>query len=153
TLDALDTLMSKTGRYAELAELLTGSAGSGRQRAARTFVRIGDIQREQLGNSDAAADAYSRALGVEPGDAAARAGLQALLHVPACGPLAGEALAQAFRATGDWEAGLAILDERLAAAPMPEDKARLLREAANLYETRAGESDRAHEILARALPF
>jgi tetratricopeptide (TPR) repeat protein len=153
TLDALDTLMSKTGRYAELAELLASSAGVGRQRAARTFVRIGDIQRERLKNPDAAADAYSRALGVEPADTAARAGLQELLKVASCGPLAGEALANAFRATGDWQGGLAILDERLAAAPMPEDKARLLREAANLYETRAGEPDKAHEILVRALPF
>ncbi|MFO7566599.1 MAG: tetratricopeptide repeat protein [Enhygromyxa sp.] len=153
TLDALDTLMSKTGRFAELAQLLANSAGSGRQRAARTFVRIGDIHREQLDSPDAAADAYARALGVEPGDAAARAGLQALLEVPSCGPLAGEALAQAFRATGDWEAGLAILDERLTAAPTPEDKARLLREAANLYEIRAGDSDKAHQVLARGLPF
>ncbi|HVI00949.1 MAG TPA: tetratricopeptide repeat protein [Enhygromyxa sp.] len=153
TLDALDTLMSKTGRFAELAELLASSAGSGRQRAARTFVRIGDIQREQLQNPDEAAQAYSRALGVEPSDAAARAGLQALLHVASCGPVAGEALANAFRITGDWEGGLAILDERLAAAPRPEDKARLLREAANLYETRANDSDKAHAILVRALPF
>src|SRR5690606_31079973 len=68
-------------------------------------------------------------------------------------PMAGEALARAFRATGDWEAGLVILDERLAAAPTPEDKARLLREAATLYETRADQPQKAHEILAQALPF
>lgn len=153
TLDALDALLAKTGRWPELAELLTSSAGSGRTRAARTFVRIGDIHREQLDDPDAAADAYARALGVEPGDADARAGLQALISVPSCGPAAGEALAQAFRLTGDWEAGLSILEQRLTAARMPEDKARLLRESANLYETRANDSNKAHEILATALPF
>src|SRR5690606_3069316 len=127
TLDALDQLLARTGRWGELAELLTSSAGAGRTRAARTFVRIGDIQREQLSNPDAAADAYARALGVEPTDADARAGLQALLSVESCAPQASEALAQAFRITGDWQAGLSILDRRLGAAPTPEDKARLLR--------------------------
>jgi tetratricopeptide (TPR) repeat protein len=153
TLDALDALLAKTGRWSELAELLTSSAGSGRARAARTFVRIGDIHRQQLGDPDAAADSYARALGVEPADAEARAGLRALLPVPSCGPMASEALAQAFRITGDWEAGLSILEQRLAAARRPEDKARLLRESANLYETRANDSSKAHELLASALPF
>jgi tetratricopeptide (TPR) repeat protein len=153
TLDALDSLMAKTGRWAELAELLSTSAGAGRARAARTFVRIGDIQREQLDNPDAAAASYARALGVEPGDEQARAGLRALLGVESCGTEASDALARAFRATGDWQAGLEILDERLAAAPSPEDKARLLRESANLYETRAGDSAKAHEILVTGLPF
>ncbi|WP_146662116.1 tetratricopeptide repeat protein [Enhygromyxa salina] len=153
TLDALDGLMAKTGRWAELATLLGSSAGQGRSRAARTYVRIGDIQREHLGDPEAAAHSYALALGVEPGDGPARAGLQALLSLDSVGPHAGETLARAFRATGDWEAGLEILDQRLAAAGTPEDKSRLLRESANLYETRAGDAAKAHEILCSALPF
>ncbi|PRP90612.1 tetratricopeptide repeat protein [Enhygromyxa salina] len=153
TLDALDELMARTERWTELAELLSSSAGGGRARAARTFVRIGDIQREHLGDPAAATRSYASALSVEAGNEEARAGLQSLLEVESCGPAAGEALARAFRTTGDWEAGLEILDERLAALASPEDKARLLRESANLYETRADDSAKAHEILTTALPF
>ena len=153
TLDALDTLMSQTGRWSELATLLSESADTGRARTTKTFVRIGDIHREQLQDPDAATTSYARALEVEPGSPEARQGLQQLLTIESCGPTAGEALARAFRATNDWEAGLEILDERLAAAPTPEDKARLLRESANLYELRADDSARAHEVLAMAVPF
>lgn len=153
TLDELDRLMTATKRWKELADLLSGSAGTGRDRAARMLTRLGDICRQHLGDPDRAADYYAKALGVDAGNADGLAGLRALLHVPSCGPLAGEALAQAFRVTGDWEAGLAILDERLAAAPTAFDKARLLAEAAKLYEHRAGDLIKARAALARALPF
>ncbi len=153
TLDALDRLMAQTGRWKELSSLLSGSAGVGRDRAAATLTRLGDIHREHLGDPDGAVRYYAQAIGVDPANQAGLTGLQALLHVPSCGPLAGAALAQAFRATGDWQAGLAILDERLAAAPTPADKARLLREAASDYENRAGQPNKARAVLAQALPF
>lgn len=153
TLDALDQLMAASERWAELAELLSASAGAGRDRAARVLTRLGDIHRRHLDNPYAANRFYSEALGVDPANEAAREGLRALLADETCRAAAGEALARAFRATGDWQAGLAILDERLEAAKSPEDKARLLRESAGLYELRADDAVRAHELLVRALPF
>lgn len=153
TLDELDRLMTATQRWKELADLLSGSAGAGRDRAARMLTRLGDICRQHLGDPDRAADYYAKALGVDAANAEGLAGLRALLHVASCAALAGEALAQAFRVTGDWEAGLAILDERLAAAPTAFDKARLLAEAAKLYEHRAAELIKARAALGRALPY
>ncbi|MFV8756331.1 tetratricopeptide repeat protein [Nannocystaceae bacterium ST9] len=152
-LDALDRLLTKTQRWKELAELLAGSAGTGRDRAARMLTRLGDICRQHLGDPDRAADYYAKALGVDAANHEGLAGLRALLDVPSCAPLAGEALAQAFRITGDWEAGLAILEERLAAAPSAMDKARLLAEASKLYEQRAGDLIKARAAVAKALPF
>ncbi len=153
TLDALDALLSADGRWGELAELLSGSAGAGRDRAAQILTRMGDIHRAYLGNTNAAAKFYAQALGVDPDNETARSGLRTLLDTPSCRVAAGEALARAFRATGDWAAGLDILDERLDAAGAPEDKARLLRESAALYETRADDPAKAHDALNRALPF
>ena len=153
TLDALDRLLTQTSRWKELADLLAGSAGTGRDRAARMLTRLGDICRQHLDAPDRAADYYAKALGVDAANHDGLVGLRALLRVPSCGPLAGEALAQAFRVTGDWEAGLAILDERIAAAATPMDKARLLAEAAKLYEQRAGDLIKARAAVAKALPF
>ncbi|WP_157596466.1 tetratricopeptide repeat protein [Plesiocystis pacifica] len=153
TLDALDALMAQTEQWSELADLLSGSAGEGRERAASTLVRLGDIHREHIGDLDVATRYYAQALGVDAVNERARDGLRVLLGVESCKVAAGEALARAFRATGDWEAGLAILDERLAAAPSPADRARLLRESAALYEERADDAAKAHELLVRAIPF
>jgi tetratricopeptide (TPR) repeat protein len=153
TLDALDRLMTQTQRWKELAELLAGSAGTGRDRAARMLTRLGDIHRQYLGDPDRAADYYAKALGVDAANHDGLVGLRALLTVPSCGPMAGEALAQAFRVTGDWESGLAILDERLAAAATDMDRARLLVEAAKLYEQRSGDLIKARAAMAKALPY
>ncbi|NVB41774.1 tetratricopeptide repeat protein [Pseudenhygromyxa sp. WMMC2535] len=153
TLDALDALMAQTDRWQELAELLSGSAGAGRERAAQTLTRLGDIHREHLGDPETAARYYAQALGVDASNERAITGLRVLLDVEACRHVAGEALAQAFRSAGDWEAGLEILDERIDGAPDPGEKARLLREAAMLYERRADDLVKAHAVLVRALPF
>ncbi|MCA9701050.1 MAG: hypothetical protein KC431_26220, partial [Myxococcales bacterium] len=153
TIDALDALMASASRWPDLAEVLSSSAGAGSDRAIRTLTRLGDINREHLDEAPAAARLYAQALGIDPANAAAITGLRALLSVDSCRREAGEALARAFAAAGDWEAGLGILDERIEAAAAPEDKARLLREAAMLYETRAGEPEKAHAAVARALPF
>jgi tetratricopeptide (TPR) repeat protein len=150
---ALDGLMATAMRWAELAAVLEQTAGSGRDGAARSLARLGDIRRVHLDDAVGAARAYADALGVHPGNVAAREGLRALLEDHAASAAAAETLATAYRITGDIDGLLEILEPRLAAQTAARARVAVLREAAELHEERHGDRSAALAAMARALPL
>jgi tetratricopeptide (TPR) repeat protein len=150
---ALADLYAGQGRFAELADLLSRHALSDRDRQAAMLVRLGDAQREQLGQAVESIGWYGRALDLDPAHAGARLGLSALLTEASCAPAAAEALSGAAEKTDSWELLLELLPHRLAGAPEAARRARLLEEAAQRVEARAGDGRRAFEWYCQALPL
>ena len=107
--------------------------------------------RVDLGRHADAGQAYAEALGVEPADARARAGLVALLDQPEVVAFAGRALASAYELTEHWDGILELVEARVGASAEPRDAVRILREAARLAEAKRADVTRAQVFVARAL--
>ncbi|MBI4706228.1 MAG: tetratricopeptide repeat protein [Deltaproteobacteria bacterium] len=150
---ALDELMAATGRWRELGELLGGAARRQRGLAGMLLTRFGDILRLQLDEPARAAEIYAQALGVDPANGIARAGLLELLGLASCRAVAAPALGAAFELTDDWQKLLEIVEPRLEAAADPSAKLGILLQTARLSEERADDPARALAALARALPL
>lgn len=150
---ALTELYTGAERWSELAELLETAAGQRRSDAGSLLAQLGDVRRLRMNEPDKALPLYVQALGVDPGDAVARAGLHALLEVSACAREAARALVWAYEVTDEWRSVLELLDARLATAPDDAARVRILTEAANLSEERGEDPAGAVDALARALPL
>ncbi len=153
TIAALDELMSRAERHGELAELLGQAAQTEHGRASALLVRVGDLQRVDLGNAVEAVRWYADALSIAPADEGALAGLQALMKEPECGSATASALAQAYEATDHWQGTLELLEARLEATTDRRQQAHLLGEAARLQLDRASDQTAALACLCRALPL
>ena len=151
TVDALADLLSETGRWTDLVELLERSGSRETAHLARVLSRLGDAQRDRLDAPELAASSYQRALEADPAHAQARAGLTALLEHGPSRADAAAALARAFEVTKDWSGLLDILEPRLASSASPAEQARILREAAGMQEQRAGDRAAALRCIGRAL--
>ncbi|MGB1013402.1 MAG: hypothetical protein ACPG4T_04645, partial [Nannocystaceae bacterium] len=152
-LDALDELMSVESRYEDLIALLEHCAAEGRGRTANLLARVGEVLRCELGRAETAATFYAQSLAVVPDHAVARAGLRELLQLKACREAATSALVNAYTITDDWQQTLEVLEPRLAVTQGATEKARILREAANLWLDRADDADAAARALVRAFPL
>ncbi|MCB9597433.1 MAG: tetratricopeptide repeat protein [Sandaracinaceae bacterium] len=153
TVDALFELLVTAGRHQELYDLLQRAVVRDAARAAEVLARVGDICREHLGRGDEAAQAYHRAIVMEPGLARAQEGLKSLLSDPAAKGFAVNGLAKAFELTDDWAAILGLLDDRLELALGDDERVELLREAARLSEERGEDGSAAFDAIARAIPY
>ena len=149
----LSELMAATEHWAEQAELLTRASQQRRNDAGALLARLGDVYRLNLGDPERAVTYYVQTLGVDPGDATARAGLTALLADERCAQEAARALAWACDVTDDWRGTLELGDARLAATKDPAARVRILTEAARLCEQRASDPAGAVRALGRALPL
>lgn len=148
---ALDRLMSQSGRFAELAAIIEQSAQRSRLGSAVLLSRLGDVHRHELGQPSEAVRCYGEALGVDPSDKQARAGLTALLEHESCAGAAAELLARAYRITDDWQPLLELVEVRVAGGQTPRTAVAVLREAAALYENRSADLPAAQAAIARAL--
>jgi tetratricopeptide (TPR) repeat protein len=171
TVDALADLFSAAGRWEEVAELLERAAARETARGAALWNRLGDAARTRLRTPDRAVAHYRAALEADPRHAGARTGLAAIAREEkvdaAVRVAAGDALARAAGVTDDWALVLELTAPRVAAAAgMGEAAAddgaaaaaeavqvRLWREAAALYEGRAGDRAAALRALCQALPL
>ncbi|WP_428264675.1 tetratricopeptide repeat protein [Haliangium sp.] len=153
TVDALADLYSRTQRWEDQASLLERASGRETGRVTDRLVSLADTYRAHLGAPDRALSGYRNALAVDPTHAAARAGMTALLELDTCRDPAAEALAAAYRETGDWPRFLELLEPRLAGAQSDDDRLRILREAATIQEQRVGDVAAAASSLLRALPL
>jgi tetratricopeptide (TPR) repeat protein len=149
---ALAVLLRATGRWQELAELLERGAARTADDATRAELlrQLGDVQREQLGTSDAAVTTYGLALAADPRNAGARAGLLALAADEAQRAQAVRVLLGGLRACDDWQAILELTAHRLLAAATDDDRRAVLLEASALGEQRAGDPGLAFEAMRRA---
>ncbi|MCA9709452.1 MAG: hypothetical protein KDK70_26665, partial [Myxococcales bacterium] len=149
--ESLDRLMSQASRWDELAGIIEQAAQRGRLDSARLLSRLGDLQRHELGQRPEAVRFYGEALGVDPSDAQAREGLQALLTDEDCAIAAAELLARAYRITDDWKRLLDLVEVRVSAGESPRAAVAVLREAAALHENRSADLGAAQAAIARGL--
>lgn len=135
-LRALGRLHARAGRWVDLAALFRAEADAvpDAAQAADVVQRIGEILERRLGRPDDAIAAYREALTLAPSH-----------------PFALHALARLYRARGDDESLVEILRAQAAARPPPEERARLLAEAARIAEERLGDPQRAIDTWEDAL--
>ncbi len=158
TVDALGRLLTAAKKFDALAEHLQAAARreADEKRRAEILARLGDVHREQLGDLAAATQKYREALADEPSTAGARAGLRAILERADDGATraaAATALATAYHTTDDWAALLEIVEHRVGVATNDDERARVLIEAARLYEQRASDPAAALGAVTRAFPL
>jgi tetratricopeptide (TPR) repeat protein len=150
---ALADLLAETERWSEMATLLESASGRAVKRTVARLVRLGDALRTHLNEQPRALRAYASAIAIEPTSKEARAGLTALLDVPATRAGAADALAQALRTNGDLAGVLDLLPARLAEAKDDRTRLALLREAAQLRLEHTHDAPGALADLARAFPL
>ncbi|HEY0989965.1 MAG TPA: hypothetical protein VGD80_23005, partial [Kofleriaceae bacterium] len=150
---ALADLLAETDRWKEMADLLESASGRATQRTIARLIRLGDALRAHLDQPVRAVAAYRNAIAIDPGSKEARAGLTALLEVPATRGAAADALAQAFRINGDLGGVLDLLPARLTDARDDRTRLGLLREAAQLRLEHKHDAPGALADLARAFPL
>lgn len=153
TVDALFELLVRAGRFDETYEVLARASERDAVRAAEVLARLGDVCREHLGRLDEAAKAYHRAVTMVPEHERALGGLRALLDTPEARGSAVRGLAKAYELTGDWQATLALLEDRLELAWSDDERVELLRDAAKLHEERAEDAAAAFAAIRRALAY
>ncbi|HVV82915.1 MAG TPA: tetratricopeptide repeat protein [Kofleriaceae bacterium] len=153
TVGALSELLAAAGRWRELADLLERTSARDVERTTARLNRLGDALGAHLQEPGRALAAYRAALAIEPTNAAARAGLEALLAEPAQRMAAADALAASYREQQDWAGFLRLVPARLADAA--DDRARLaiLREAAHIAIGSTNDPQAALGYLAQALPL
>ncbi len=149
--DALADLLTEEKRWSDLHDLLAETCRRDRARAAVLAARLGDTCRLRVEDPAHAADWYESALVADPSNVAARDGLEALVPIAAVRPRAVAALLAASFETDDWALRLGLLDPRLADAAAGRPRAAILREAADISETRAQNKATALAHTARAL--
>lgn len=150
---SLAELLSQTGRWREMVDLLDGTSARDTSRTVSRLVRLGDALHIHLDEPQRALAAYRSAIAVDPRGAKARAGLTALLQSERTRRGASDALAQAFRQNNDATGVLGLLDARLADAPDERTRFALLREAAALRLEHQNDQQGALADLARAFPM
>jgi hypothetical protein len=148
TIAALDRLLSAGQRWAELAALLHDSVEERRQRASALVARLGAIH-AALGDDAQMLHWYGQSIAIDPGSNEARVGLGSLLGGPHTATAA-RALATAYRATGDDQGLVALLEHRLAIAKDGRERTQALRETAEIHE-RAGDLPAAFQCIAKAI--
>jgi thioredoxin-like negative regulator of GroEL len=157
SVDALDALYARAGRFDDLEALLASAAEEEVDpvtRAAR-LRRLGDVLRTDRGDRERATRAYRDALASSAGDEGARAGLLSIVRegAGADATIAVEALAAAYAATDEWSSTLAIVDARLDNAANDAARVAVLLEAARLHELRGSDARAALRALRRAFPL
>ena len=150
---ALDGLMSRAQRYADLVLVLGAAAKREHGRVAELVSRLGELYRVHLGEPERAAVWFQRALSIDPAHAQARAGLVALVEEASSRQHAANCLAAAYKQRKDWEQLLSLLEVRLSVAADDTERVGLLLEAAELHEQQAQDAAAALSCLCRALPL
>jgi tetratricopeptide (TPR) repeat protein len=150
-LQALDELMARSDRFAELARLYAAATERERGLSLDRLCRLGDVYRLELSEPGAAARAYARALELSAAHEPAREGLRALLDEPACLREATLALDAAYQLTDDFQLRIELLEARLRGSEDPKEQATWMLEAAELCEQRANDPGRALSLVAKAL--
>jgi len=149
--DALADLLTEEKRWSDLHDLLAETCRRDRARAAVLAARLGETCRLRISDPAHAVDWYEHALVADPRNTTARDGLEALVPLAAVRARAVAALLAASLETDDWALRLGLLDPRLAGATTGPDRAAILREAAELSDTRAHNKATALAHAARAL--
>jgi tetratricopeptide (TPR) repeat protein len=150
--DALASLFAQAARFSELAELLERAVARSELHARKAEMgwKLGDVRRMHTHELDRAIESYDAALGAEPRNEPARAGLRAFLPDDTRRAASLRALMRAYAATDEWPLTLALTEDRLSAANDPPSRVKILFEAAELSEGRGKDPKAAFHFVARA---
>jgi len=150
--DALSSLLEKTEKWSALDEKLEAAAARAptAERRATLLGRLGDVARLRRDDPERARTSYDAALGANPREPVARAGLLAMARAGVRRQDALQTLLAAFAETDDWQETLALAELRLEAAETDAIRVRVLLESAKLAEERGENAVQAFELDARA---
>jgi tetratricopeptide (TPR) repeat protein len=151
-LEPLDEIYTRTGQWTELVDVLDRrvSVASDPMLLDRLEVRIGEARERRFNDPAGALPAYRNVVDRTPSDAAALAGLERLIAVPAVRPDVIDVLEQAYQRNDD-NAKLAwLLGLRVEAADLSTEKVRLLGDLSRLREDRLGDVSGAFDAMVAA---
>lgn len=134
-----------------LEALLNRAASREIAEGARRSTALAEAYGQWLADPEQALAHYARALAIAPDQAEARVGVTALLGDERVQARAADLLAGAYATTDDVDGLLSLLPHRLAGASSGPERARLLRQAAQLEATRRNAPERAFAYGTRAL--
>lgn len=153
TVDALADLLTRTEKWADLAQLLERASGREIARVTERLVRLSDAYRSHLDAPDGALVGYRNALTIDPKNEPARAGMTGLLEIENCRASAAAALAQNYRQNQEWPRFLELLEPRLQDAEDTRDQLAILREAADIQENQVADKPAALASWTRGFPL
>ncbi|MEK6607086.1 MAG: tetratricopeptide repeat protein [Myxococcota bacterium] len=149
---SLDRLYQGASRWRDLADLLVGQLeGLVGGDAVPLRYRLGTLHEQRLGDRTAAADDYEEVLKAKPDHREARAAFERLMADADLRLRAARTLQPLYRAGGEWPK---LIDAARAEFELTTDKPRrteLLREIAQVQETRQRSPGDAYDTLAIAL--
>jgi len=148
--NALTDLLSRSERWAELADVLSRAAEGEVGRFTELQTQLGDAYRTRLGKPELAVLRYRTALQIDPKHSDARAGQQTLIGHDATRAIAVSSLADAYKHTEEWPHVVALLEPRLLSTSAPEERAKILIETAQLCEQKLNDRQQALECYRRA---
>jgi tetratricopeptide (TPR) repeat protein len=152
SLIALDRLYEKTQQWELLVDVLERRVGSDISGADRNelLVRLGFLRAQRCGDPRGAFAAYKEVLDNDPGDQSALAGMQLLGERDDLVSDVLEVLEHCYRETNAVEKVVELFELRSRLAATDAEKARLLREAAGLWERDLNEPGRGFLRLRQA---
>ncbi|MEO0326768.1 MAG: tetratricopeptide repeat protein, partial [Myxococcota bacterium] len=151
-LAGLDRLHGKLEAWPAQAEVIERRVEIQLEAEARheLLVRLGALRAERFGDLRGALSAFREVLAADATDARAIEGLEALGRHEELALEVAETLEDAYRESGATERIAGLYDLRLRLAETDEDRVRMLREAAHLWESDLGNAAEAAAVLRRA---
>ncbi len=151
-LDALSALYRKRERWDDLAELFQRRAESAAspELSAPQRLLLANLHQER-GQVDRAIDQLQEIVMALPSHHEAIAALEQLRKVPAHTERVVEILRPLYESLDDWHRQIQLNEDRYQLAQEPQDKVRVLRETAELWEKRGGDLDRARRSMEAAV--
>jgi tetratricopeptide (TPR) repeat protein len=152
TLEALDRLYMKTERWEPLLDVLERRIAATTSRADRAtpLLRLGELRERRFNDGRGAFVAYQEVLDNDPSDARALSGMTALGERDELTRDVLDVLERCYRETRAIAKVVELYDLRVKLAPSDSEKARLLREAAGIWERDLAQPRRALESMRRA---
>lgn len=154
SLEALERLYPKTGRFTDLAALHEREleyGGIEAERKALLHHKLAELARHHLGEMDRAFDEYEAALEINPQYPATVAALEAWMQDAERGPQAARMLEAVYAVQLDWRKLMTALEVRLAASDDPDERKQLLARVAKLHEEQEENYPAALDTLAKLL--
>lgn len=152
-LGALDGLLSRQGKWEELAENLETQLGLADTEEAqgKLMLRLASLRESKMGEVQEAIEGYRQVLERDPTNAEALSALERLGQDEAHELLIAEILEPLYRSTGEYEKLIGVHEVQVRRADDPSRKVELLHQVAELYEDAAGDHGAAFDTMARAL--
>ncbi len=152
-MEALDRLLTKAGRWPELAEHLRARIDETHdpEERAELEMRLARLLAERLEDREGAVDVLEGLLEREPAHPAAVGMLEGLVLDEALRGRIVDLLEPIYRAQDEWKKLVAVLEARIEASTDPYERSEWLAEVARLHEERGEDAASAMNAWARAL--